>query len=63
LESRGEHKQNNSKTEIDRLLTKRFAAMEALFKRKDKLQPKPMNNDISRSSGKVLVNIYRIIIS
>ena len=52
--SMGKQKENNSKT-------KKAAAKKAPLKRNDILEPKPMNNDISRSSGKVLVNIYCII--
>jgi len=49
------HKENNSKT-------KKAAAKKAPLKRNDILEPKPSSNDSSRSSGKVLVNIYRIIL-
>ena len=48
------HKENNSKT-------KKAAAKKAPLKRNDILEPKPSSNDSSRSSGKVLVNIYCII--
>jgi len=48
-------KENNSKT-------KKAAAKKAPLKRNDIVEPKPMSNDSSRSSGKVLVNIYRIIL-
>jgi len=41
---KSKQKENNSKT-------KKSAGKQAPLKRNDKLEPKPMNNDISRSSG------------
>jgi len=51
----GMQKENKSKTE-------KAAAKKAPLKRNDKLEPMPSSNGRSRSSGKVLVNIYRIIL-
>ena len=52
----GKQKENNSKTE-------KAATKKAPLKRNVKPFPKPSSYDRRRSSGKVLVNIYRIIIS
>ena len=51
----GKQKENNSKT-------KKAAAKKAPLKRNVKLEQKPSSYDRRRSSGKVLVNIYRIIL-